>query len=107
MSKSKEKKENLYYAIESIQEAIDRIEGEYSNIPFCCIDGYISGRTYASVLNSLDESDQKKLQKWNYVPCNKCFKENKRNKLKKNGMSDIGHILIAVIKILSERKKNA
>jgi len=69
------KNENLSGIIFALQEALNRIEGEYSNIPYCCIEGYISGRTYMNVKNSLSEKDQKKLQKWEYVPCEKCFKK--------------------------------
>ena len=40
---------------------------------------------------------QKKLLKWEYVPCETCFKNNKVNKLKKNGTSHRGRIILALM----------
>jgi hypothetical protein len=107
MSKAKkfDRKTNLGAAILGLQKALDRIEGEYSNIPYCCIDGYISGRTYMNVRNNLSKKQQEKLHKWEYVPCEKCFKKNKVNKLNKNGKSDIGEMLCSLIDILNNRRK--
>jgi len=103
---SKNKIKNLSAAIQSLRNCIDRLEGEYSNIPDCCIEQYIAGQTYISLYNSINVKDQKKLQKWDYVPCQKCFKNNKRNKLKE-GTSDIGCVLYSILDLLNERKNNA
>jgi len=103
MSKSK----NLYYTISALKEAFDRLEGEHSNIPNCCVEGFISGRTYMNVRNSLSsEKDLKKLDKWGYVPCDKCFKKNNKNKIKLNGRSEIGTIIFSIMEVLQTRRKN-
>lgn len=94
MSKSNNK--NSKKIISLLLEAFNRSEGEYSAIPQCCIEGYISGRTYMNVRNSLNEKDQKKLEKWNYVPCEKCFKQSKVVKIKDNGTSAQGKVMLAI-----------
>lgn len=101
MSKRKENKVKSA-ALQHLQKAFDLIEGQYSNIPDCCIEGYLEGRTYMNVLNSMTEKDQKKLHKWHYVPCKKCFKENKINKLKTNGTSVYGQVIWALMDSLKE-----
>ena len=111
MSKSKKntkrkKLENLDRALSALREALDRIEGVYSNIPECCIEGFINGRTYLNVRNSLKEKDQKKLEKWHYVPCEDCFKKNNVNELQRNGMSDLGQIIFATTQIIADRIDN-
>jgi len=102
---SKSKKDTLKSEVMSnIKIALDIIEGRYSNIPDCCIEGFLDGRTYMNVRNSLSEKDQKKLERWQYVPCEKCFKKNKHNELKQNGTSIYGKILMAIIDSLREDK---
>ncbi len=45
--------------------------GKHSNIPDCCIQYFISSKyQYLYTANN-----------WKYIPCPKCFKENKKNKL--------------------------
>ena len=89
--------------IDNLWEAYDRIEGKHSNIPDCCVEGFISGRTYITVHASLSEKDQKKLEKWTYVPCEKCLKNNKKNKLKINGTSLQGQLLRTIINSLDKK----
>ncbi len=91
-------------AVKALETAYDLIEGQNSNIPECCIEGYLNGRTYMNVRNSLPEKSIKKLSKWHYVPCEKCYKKNKRNELKMNGMSDCGKMIRALISILENDK---
>ena len=90
MSKYKKLNKNEDRIVTYLKDAYDRAEGQYSNIPKCCIEDFIGGRTYNLFMQCLSEKDQKKLLKWEYVPCDKCFKNNKINKLKKNGTSMIG-----------------
>ena len=104
MSKNKKMVQvNRDYTIEALREALDRNEGVYSNIPVCCIESYLDGRTYAGFKNILNPKEQKKLEKWEYVPCDVCFKKEKINKLKHNGMSDVGRMISAIISILKEK----
>jgi len=106
VSKYKQKtNENLKIAKVLLQDAYDMIEGDYSNIPGCCIEVFVSGRTYQNFLEELSTKDQLKLQQWEYVPCDKCFKHNKRNKLNKNGRSDVGHMLLTIMQIISNKEK--
>ena len=109
MSKSKTKKQtpeslNKEIIISALIEALDRLEGQYSNIPLCCIEQFTAGRTYINFKETLKPKDQKKLDKWNYVPCDECFKDNKINKLKLNGTSIHGRVLMAIIDSLIEDK---
>lgn len=92
-------------AIMSLKDAYNLLEGQYSNIPNCCIEGYIKGRTWSNVRNSIPEKEVKKLSKWHYVPCEKCYESNNINKLKTNGTSDLGKIIFSLIEILENRKK--
>ena len=87
-------------AIQRLIDAYDRIEGMYSNIPLCCIREFLNGQTYSELMESLNKKDQKKLLKWEYVPCEKCFKNNKINKLKKNGTSLTGTIIMSLVESL-------
>lgn len=109
MSKPKKKSDDKNYnrikIINSLRDAFDRIEGEYSGIPVCCLEGYISGRTYMNVRNCLDEKGQKKLLKWNYVPCEQCFKKNKICELKQNGISHRGQMLMALIETFKNEEE--
>ena len=93
-------------AIQDLNDAFDRIEGMYSNIPLCCIREFISGQTYSGLMETLNKKDQKKLSKWHYVPCEKCFKKNRINKLKMNGTSEVGQIVNSFIAILQNRRKS-
>lgn len=105
MSKSK-KINPVHQAINHLQKALDILEGQYSNIPDCCIAGYLDGRTYMNVRNSLPEKQIGKLNKWHYVPCESCFKKNKKNELKLNGMSVRGQIITTLINTLKEQKND-
>jgi hypothetical protein len=90
--------------LNDLWRAYDRIEGEYSGIPECCVEVYINGRTAHEFYISLDEKGKKKYDNtWQYVPCDKCFKENKKAKVKKNGTSFRGEILRT---IMASIKKN-
>ena len=91
--------------IKMLSEIYDRCEGEYSGIPQCCIDEYVTGKTYNSFMDGLSKSDQKKLLKWTYVPCDKCFKKGKEGKVKKNGRSDTGDMIAALIEIFQKREE--
>lgn len=108
MSKYKTKTdENLKEAKQLLQDAYDRIEGRYSNIPGCCIEVFISGRTYIEFLGELETNKEKlKASEWEYVPCDACFKANRKNKLNKNGRSDLGYMLLTIMQILEEKQKN-
>jgi len=90
--------------LKDLWTAFDRIEGEYSGIPKCCIEVYISGRTAHEFYMSLDDKGKKKYDNsWQYVPCDKCFKNNKKAKIKKNGTSLKGEMLRT---IMASIKKN-
>ena len=78
-------------------DAYDRMEGEYSGIPECCVESYLDGRTAWDFEETLSEKDKKKYKSWHYVPCDQCFKENNKHKLKLNGVSIRGQMLRAII----------
>ncbi len=102
------KNKNTKLAIKALQEVINRLEGEHSGLPQCCIEVFVSGRTSHEFRETLSEKNQKKYNAWGYVPCDKCFKNNKKVKIKMNGTSHRGEILYAVLKTLWEdvRSKN-
>lgn len=101
MSKNKKKlSDNTKLAVDYLMAAFDNIEGEYSNIPGCCIDEFVNGRTYQGFYETLNKKDQKKLDGWGYVPCDDCFKNNKKNKIKKNGTSPYGKMIFAMVESL-------
>lgn len=94
------KNKNTKLAIKALQEVINRLEGEYSGLPQCCIEVFVAGRTAYSFRESLTPKNQEKYTGWGYVPCDKCFKRNKKVKIKMNGTSHRGEILYAVLKTL-------
>ena len=104
MSNNKYEK-NMQYAVYALEEAMNRIAGQHSNIPECCIETYINGRTYIDFENTLNSSEKEKLNKWNYVPCDHCFRTGNISKLKYNGLSDVGEILFSIIKIIERKEK--
>ena len=108
MSKYKTKTdENLKEAKQLLQDAYDRIEGRYSNIPGCCIEVFVAGRTYQEFKQELaSQKDKLKLEEWSYVPCDSCFKANRKNKINKNGRSEIGYMLLTIMQILEEKQKD-
>jgi len=102
------KYENKYDdTIKFLRDLYDKNEGEHSGIPECCINEFLSGTTYIKFYESLDDKDQKKLDKWNYVPCPKCFKTKKPQKPKLNGVSEAGLLIHALLAIFEQRKQNA
>jgi hypothetical protein len=111
MSKSKNKKNavkeiNRQIIVDALFEAFNRMEGEYSGIPLCCIDEFVGGRTAYAFNESLSEKDKKKYKKWNYVPCDDCFQKDKMIDLKQNGTSHRGQVLFAIIEtFLDEEEK--
>ena len=101
MSKNNKKiTENTEIVIDYLMAAFDHIEGEYSNIPVCCIYNFVNGRTYKNFWETLSKKDQNKLDAWGYVPCGECFKKNKKNKIKKNGTSPYGKMIFAMVESL-------
>ncbi len=107
MSKLKKKTdENIKLAKSLLQDAYDRIEGNNSNIPGCCIEVFISGRTYQNFNDELSAKDKLRLDDWEYVPCDSCFKANRKNKINKNGRSDLGYMLLTIMQILENKQKN-
>ena len=89
-------KNKLLY--EALLQAYNVAEGQYSNIPNCCIIAFNNGRTWAAVVNSLaDPKDKKRLcDNWDYVPCENCLRDGKSQPLKK-GDSDIGEVLLSLM----------
>lgn len=86
-------KNKLLY--EALLNAYNIAEGQFSNIPDCCIKAFNGGRTWASVVNSLtDPKDKKRLSdNWDYVPCETCLTEGKSQPLRE-GDSFIGETLL-------------
>ena len=87
---------NLSAAFSLLKDVFDRVEGRHSNIPDCCIETFVAGRTYMEFKNELSEKDQRKLDQWGYVPCNDCFKKNKKQEILLNGTSDLGEMILAL-----------
>jgi hypothetical protein len=97
--------ENIKKARKMLQDVYDLLEGDHSNIPGCCIEVFISGRTYKNFNDELSEKDQRKLDDWGYVPCDTCFKHNRKNKINLNGTSDCGMMLATIMQILKTKEK--
>jgi len=61
--------------------------------------------TYKKFRESLSEKDRKKLDKnpmkWQYVPCMSCFKKNRSVKIKHNGVSLHGRMIMTLIEDFS------
>lgn len=89
--------------VKALFYAFDWSEGRYSAIPDCCIEEYSAGKYYTKFKETLSEKDQKKLDKWNYVPCNKCFKKNNLVKIKNNGTSLHGRVIMSLIDDMLDR----
>ena len=87
---------NLSDAFLLLVDAFNRIEGRHSNIPDCCVEVFVAGRTYFEYKQQLSEKDQRKLDQWGYVPCDDCFKKNKKQEIYMNGTSDIGQMILAI-----------
>jgi len=99
-------KNKLLY--QALLNAYNVAEGQYSNIPDCCIKEFNGGRTWATVTSNLtDPKEIKRLnQSWDYVPCEKCFIENKSQPLKE-GDSNIGDLLLFLMeKVLKQNEEN-
>lgn len=97
---------NYERAINKLMEALDYLEGQYSGIPPCCVEEFVvKGKTYYEFSSTLDKSDKKRLEKYEYVPCNKCFfSKRKPAVLKHNGRSTQGSILAVLIEHLDAGK---
>lgn len=109
MSKSKKKYPyNKKFILKGLQNVFDRIEGEYSNIPECCIEEFIFGTTFHDLKEELEEEDNKdllkKLKKFHYVPCMSCLENAQPNELKFNGTSDLGSVIQSIMKIIKDKK---
>lgn len=103
MQPSTKKDKNMADAIHLLADVFDRIEGRHSNIPDCCIETFVAGRTYQNFLEELSEKEQRKLSGWGYVPCDDCFKKNKKNKISMNGTSELGQMILAIQQIIIKK----
>lgn len=87
--------------LENLRKSLDWCEGKYSGLPDCCIQEYVNGMTYKKFRDCLSEKDRKKLDKntlkWQYVPCMNCFKKNKSVKIKHNGVSLQGRMIMTLM----------
>lgn len=111
MSKFKNGYENNQkIIISSLQDAFNAVEGQYSNIPECCIYDFLSGLTYEKLKNNLEAENEKvllkNLKKFNYVPCAYCLEKAEPNELKLNGTSDLGKMILAIIDIVQNKEKS-
>lgn len=95
-------KRNRQKIIKLLWEVYDRLEGNYSNIPDCCVEAFIGGRTYAGVQENMSDEQVRKLHKWKYVPCEDCFKNDRINKVIK-GKSTKGSVVWLLLQTLEER----
>lgn len=97
------------FLITTILQAFDAVEGVYSGIPECCIIPFMNGRTYQELMKEISQSnDEKKLMKnlkaFNYVPCYDCLRKKKVAKLKHNGVSPQGRVLMALAEGFTGKK---
>lgn len=92
-------KANKNKIIKLLWELYDRFEGEYSNIPPCCINEFIKGRTYHEFAMSLTKKQLKKLEQWHYVPCDKCFEAGRKRSIVK-GVSNRGATIQLILQSL-------
>lgn len=81
-----------------LNDAFDWSQGKHSGIPECCIHVFLNGRIYHDFSKTLTEKDRIRLHKnWEYVPCDACFKYKKGGKVKKNGTSLVGKMLMTLL----------
>ena len=52
------KNKNTKLAIKALEEVINRLEGEHSGLPQCCIEVFVAGRTAYSFRESLTPKNQ-------------------------------------------------
>jgi len=89
------------FLIVSLLQAFDAVEGVYSGIPECCIVPFMYGRNAENLRTEIKNKKNKKqllenLKSFNYVPCDNCLKNKKVAKLKHNGISPQGRVLLAL-----------
>lgn len=63
-----------------------RVYGLHSNIPPCCVEEWIknlhkSDRVRRNKFKRVQEEKERTGLDWDYIPCNKCLKEGKVNKI--------------------------
>lgn len=93
---------------EALYKAYNVAEGQFSNIPDCCIEAFNNGRTWAFVRNSLPNKEEKKrvADKWDYVPCEACLASGNSRPLK-IGDSSIGEMLLYLMeKVVKQDEEN-
>lgn len=81
-----------------LSKAYDRCEGMYSKIPECCVNAYVDGLRAKFYMDHKDIEIRKKFTGWNYVPCSACFESNNKVKIKHNGVSFQGKIILDLMK---------
>jgi len=88
-----------------LEKAYDRCEGMYSKIPECCIDAYLGGLRAKYYLDNQDPKVRKKIGGWGYVPCEECFKNDKKVKIKRNGVSFQGLLIKELVKFFKGQRR--
>ena len=94
---------------EQLLKAYNIAEGKYSGIPDCCIQSFIDGRTWQRMINKV-RSQKKKVEitnNWTYVPCQDCIDNKRYGKVKENGISFMGEILLTLMReVIQQHEKN-
>lgn len=98
---------NKIKIVDLLSEVSNRLEGQHSNIPVCCIDHFIYIGNYTDLKDELEEEGRKdllkKLKKFDYVPCRDCLENKEPNVLNMNGTSDVGKMILAILDIVKNR----
>ena len=95
------KQSQLYKAL---LMAYDVAEGQYSGIPQCCINAYIKGRTWMSLIKNLSKQERDEMsRKYNYVPCAKCVEKGKVVEIR-CGKSNVGTVLLTLLEEVMRNK---
>ncbi len=98
------------FLITAIFQALDAVEGVYSGIPECCIVPFMYGRNYQNLLDEIHNNKKhtkkllKNLEAFNYVPCDECLRNKRVVKLKHNGISPQGRVLLALADSFTGKK---
>lgn len=89
---------------EMLSKALERCEGMYSKIPECCITAYIGGLKAKHYLDHSDIKVRNKFSGWGYVPCQECFDAGNKVKIKHNGISFQGKIILQLLHYFSGKR---
>lgn len=80
-----------------LREVIDRVEGDHAGIPECCVEVFVGGRQAATFRDTLQGEDLKRMDAYEYVPCDECFRSGRVVQIRKNGHAHVSKKLLRVM----------